>query len=442
MNVTTRNTGDLSAILTVEINPEDYNEKVEKVLKDYRKRASIPGFRPGKVPASLIKKQYGKAVLIDEVNHILQHAVFDHIRDEKLDILGNPLPVPQNDIDWDNQREFAFEFELGLTPDIELNFSNKTKVNYMKIVADKKMVDNYIEDYAKRFGSMTFPETVEEKSIVKAKFSEKNVEDGIEAETTFNTESIEDKKSLKELLGKKIGDEVSLNVKKAFKKDFNLANFLSVDSEKIEASAGDFNLTIIEISKLNPAPVNQELFDKVFGEGTVKSEKEFVERIKEDAEKMFGGESERKFYEDVKEAVLAKTKVELPDTFLKKWMQTAGEEPVSEEEAEKQYADMQESMKWQLIENKVAREHNIEVTQEELTQYTKDLVKRQMAQYGQVPEEADLDSIAARVMENKDEVQRITDQLFSEKLISFFKENLKVVEKEVSFDDFLKELKK
>lgn len=447
MNVTTTNTGKLNAILTVKITPEDYQEKVEKVLKDYRKNAKIPGFRPGMVPAGLIKKQYGKAVLIDEVNRLLQHAVTDHLRDEKLDILGNPLPMPQDDIDWDKQGEFSFDFELGLAPEFELSISEKTKVPYYKITADKKMVDRYVSDYAKRFGKMSYPEAVEENCIVKGNFTEVTkdgtpVEDGISHNGSFTMEALDDKKIEKALVGLKKEDKVTIDVNKAFKDDFNFANLLGVTSEELKASTGLFELEITEISKLDPAELNQELFDKVFGEGVASSEKEFRDRIKEDAEKMFVGESDRKFLEDVKNIVLDKTKFDLPDEFLKKWMQTSQEKPVSEEEVEKQYPEMKDSLKWQLVENKVVREHNIEVTQEELINYTKQLVMRQMAQYGQDPSEEDLESISSRILENREEGQRITDQLFTEKLLQFYKDTVKLDEKEVSFDEFLKTVNK
>jgi trigger factor len=446
MNVTTTNTDDLNAVLTIEIKPEDYAEKVEKVLKDYRKKANIPGFRPGNVPASLIKKQYGKAVLVDEVNHILQHAVYDKIQEDKLDILGNPLPVEQDDIDWDTQKDFKFNFELGLAPSFELKIGDKIKVPYFKITADKKMVDRYVNDYAKRFGTMSYPEVSDTDSILKADFSELSKdgriqEEGIQHSASFSLDSISDKKSAKSLVGLKVGDKASINLNKAFNDDLNVANLLSTDNETLKASSGDFELVISEISKLTPAELNQELFDKVFGEGHVNGETEFREHIKQDAEKMFVSESDKKFYEDVKNTLLGKMKFDLPDAFLKKWMRNAGEKPLEEAEVEQQYPDMKDSMKWQLVENKVIKEHKIEVTQEELTDYTKDLVRRQMAQYGQMPEDEQLDGIAKSVMDNKEELQRITDQLFSEKLLSFFKENLKISEKEVSFDEFLKQMK-
>lgn len=443
MNVTTNNTGDLSAVLTVKITPEDYSEKVDKVLKDYRQKASIPGFRPGKVPASLIKKQYGKAVLIDEVNHILQHAVYDHIKEENLDILGNPLPVAQDNIDWDNAREFEFEFELGLAPQFELPKLDKVSVPYLKISADKEMVDRYVDDYAKRYGKMSYPEKIGEYTLIKAFFTQLDeagtpVEGGIATEGTFSIDVIEDKDAKAKLEGEIVGDIIELDVNKAFKEDFNLANVLSTEKETLEATSGHFTLEINEISKLEPAELNQELFDKVFGEGEVNSEDEFRAKIKEDAEKMFVNESERKFYEDVRTEVLSKVKVDLPVEFLKKWMQTAGEKPLTAEQAEEQFPEMEDSMKWQLVENKVIKENNIEVNQEELITYTKNLVRNQMMQYGQMPEEEQLDSIAQNVLQNQEEMQRINDQLFSAKLITFFKDAVKLKEKEVSFDEFLK----
>lgn len=442
MNVTTTKTGDLTATLTVEINEQDYQQKVESKLKDYRKKANIPGFRPGHVPAGLIKKQYKKPLLIDEVNHLLQGAVYEHIQKESLDILGNPLPKEQTDIDWENQTDFTFEFELGLSPEFNVEVSEKTKVPYYKIEADKAMIDRYVNDYAKRFGKMSYPDKVEEHTLLKGKFIEVDeanspVENGIEKEATLTVGSLAKEK---EAYGKKVGDSLSLNLKKSFEKDFNVANLLGVSSNELESSTGFFEFTINELSKLEPAELNQDLFDKVFGEGKAKTEAAFRDLIKADAEKMFVGESDRKFYEDLKETVLEKSKVSLPAEFLKKWMRTAGEKPLTEDEVETQYPQMEDSMKWQLVENKIIKNNNIEVKQEELVAFTQDLVAKQMAQYGQQPETAELENIAKRVLENQEEAQRIADQMFSEKLITHFKNTVTLKEKKVSFDEFIKKI--
>jgi len=445
MNVTTNKTGDLTAVVTVNIQPEDYREKVEKTLKDYRKRANIPGFRPGKVPASLIKKQYGKQVLAEEINQMLQNAVFNHIQEEKLDILGQPLPKEENEIDWDTQEEFNFDFEVGLTPEFEVEVNEKVEVPYYKIVADQEMVDRYVTDYAKRFGTMKQLDAVQEDCMVKAIFTELNeegekVEDGLSPEATFSMESVENEELEKELIGKGIGDTLQANVNEMFKDGFNTANLLGVEESQLEATSGKFEIDIIEISVVEHAELNQELFDKVFGEGAVSSEEEFRNKVKEDAEKMFVSESDRKFNEDVKEVVLSDLDFDLPDDFLKRWMQASQQEPVSAEEIEVQYPSMKDNLRWQLVENKVAKQNEIEVSQEELVNYTKELVVRQMMQYGQQPQESELDSIAQRVLENKEEAQRVTDQLFTEKLMKFYKENVTLKTKEMTFDDFVKEL--
>lgn len=445
MEVTTRNTDDLNAVMTVKITESDYKEKVDKTLKDYRRKANIPGFRPGHVPAGLIRKQYGKSVMIDEINHLLQHAIVDHLQEEKLDILGNPLPVEQNDIDWDNSKEFSFEYELGMAPDFELKINQKIKVPYYKIAADKEMVDRYVSDYAKRFGKMTYPDQVEKDGIIRADFKEVDkkdqpVEGGIEASATLNMDALDEKKGQKGFLGKKKGDTVVIDATKVFKGEFNLANLLEVEAEQLAASTQRFALTLTEVSKLEGAPLDQELFDKVFGAGEVKSEEEFRARIKADAEKMFVGQSDNKFYGDVKTTLLGKMKFDLPESFLKKWMRTAGEEPMSQEEVDEKFPEMKEDMRWQLIENKIIKESNIEVSNDEVIDYTKNLVMQQMAQYGQMPEQADLEGIAKNVLQNKEEERRITDQLYSEKLIGYYKENLKLDEKEVTFDQFIKKM--
>lgn len=443
MNVTTKKTDDLNAILTVSIKEEDYRETVDKTLLDYRKKANIPGFRPGKVPAGLIKKQFGKAVLIEEVNKILQQSVYDHIRNENLDILGSPLPVEQEDINWDAQGDFDFDYELGLAPEFDLKISARTKMPYLKVVADEEMINRYITDYARRFGTMSNPSAVEENAILKGDFVELNdegeaKEGGINLNTTLAfdafTEAVQ-----KEITGKVIGDVLNLE-KSSFKDDFRLAGVLKVDEETLANASSKFTFTLTELSKIVPAEINQELFDKIFGEGTVNSEEEFKARIKEDAEKVFIGDSDRKFLMDVKDKMLEKTKFELPETFLKKWMRISGENPLSEEEVEEQFPKMKEDMRWQIMQNRIISENKIEVKHEELVEFTKQLIIQQMAQYGQMPEGMDLDQIAHNVLGNKEEAERIGDQLFERKLMEFFKTSFKLEEKELSYDEFVKEL--
>jgi trigger factor len=443
MNVTTKKTDDLNAILTVSIKEEDYREVVDKTLSDYRKKANIPGFRPGKVPAGLVKKQFGKAILIEEVNKILQQSVFDHIKKEELNILGSPIPVEQDDIDWDSQGDFDFNYELGLSPSFELNISARTKMPFLKVVADEAMVDRYITDYARRFGTMSYPQTIEADAILKGDFVElaedgSPKEGGINVNTTLALDAFADT-TQKELTGKAVGDTAEFT-KESFKDDFRLAGVLKVDEEVLAESSYKFSFTLTELSKIVPAELNQELFDKIFGEGVVKSEEEFKARIKEDAEKVFVGDSDRKFLMDVKENLLEKTKFDLPETFLKKWMRTSGEKPLTEEEVEEQFPNMKEDMRWQIMQNRIISENKIEVNHQELVEFTKQLVLQQMAQYGQMPEGVDLDQIAHNVLGNREEAERIGDQLFERKLLEYFKSSFKIDEKELTYDEFVKEL--
>lgn len=445
MKVNVQKKDDLNAVLTVAIEESDYREKVDKKLKDYRKQANIPGFRPGHVPAGLIKKQFGKSVLIEEVNHILQHAVYDHIQEEKLDILGNPMPVEQNNIDWDSQKEFSFDYELGLAPEFELKLNARTKIPYHKVVADDEMVNRYVNDYARRFGSMSYPEAVEENAILKGKFTEVDkkdnaVEEGISAESTIALDALTDK-AAKAVMGTKVGETFILD-KKSFKDDFRLAGVLQVEDDVLENSSYRFQVELTELSKLEPAELNQDLFDKVFGEGAISSEEEFRGKIKEDAERVFVGDSDRKFYQDVRDKLLDKVNFDLPEEFLKKWMGTATEQPMSAEEIEEKFPEMKDDMRWQIMENRVIRDNDIKVEHEELVEYTKQIVLQQMAQYGQMPEGLDLDKIAHNVLGNQEEAQRINDQLFQQKLMDFFKNTFKLDEKEVTYEEFVKAVNK
>ncbi len=443
MNVTHKNIDELNAVLTVEIKEEDYKEKVETALANYRKNAAIPGFRKGKVPAGLVRKQYYKGMVIEEVNKALQDGVYKYLTEEKLDILGNPMPVEQTDIDWDNQKDFAFEFELGMTPNIDVTIPAKAKLVYNKVVADDKMINSYVEDVAKRYGKMITPEKAEEGDMFAGEFVEVDadgnaVEGGTTKEASFIGNSITDKKVLKSLVAAKVGDSIQFNVKKAFREGFNVAGTLGVTDAKLDASEGEFTFTLKNVSRMESAELNQELFDKVFGEGAVKDEKEFRAKLKEEAEKSFVGQSDSDFFHHAHHYFLDNIKFDLPEEFLKKWMRTAGEKPLSVEEVEEEFPKTLNGLRWQLIENRLIKENNLSVSQEELVDYTKQLIAAQMSQYGQVMPPEEMDGIAENVLKNKEEAQRINDQVYNQKLVQFFKDAFKVEYKEMSVDDFMK----
>ncbi len=437
MNITRENIDELNAVVKVEIAKEDYSDKVEKILTDYRRTANIPGFRKGHVPMSLVKKQYGKAVLVDEVNKLLQDALNKYLTEEKLDVLGNPLPKPQDNLDWDSD-DFSFEFELGLSPEFEIDLKPKKAITQYNIVADVKMVDDQVEHIRKQYGKIVSQDEVQKDSEVTGDFV--NMELNIQNNATFPLDKLKDAKVEKKFLGAKVGDEITLNTKTLFKDNHDLMTYLKVTHDQAHDLDADVTFTIKEINNRELADLDQELFDKILGKGTVTTVTELKDRIKTDSEKQFQQQSDQKLLNDVTEFLVENTKFELPATFLQKWMQTAGEEPMDEQQAQEEYERTEKSIRYQLIEGKLIEDHKLQVTFEELKNHTMDMVKVQMAQFGQTdPSTEDLENIASRILSNKEEVRRLSEQLTSQKLLNLYKNEVNLKAKTITYDDFVKE---
>lgn len=438
MNITKEQIDDLNAVVKVALTKDDYQDKVDTILKDYRKQANIPGFRKGQVPMGLIKKQYGKAVLVDEVNKLLQDNLNKYLTEEKLDVLGNPLPKQQESLDWDAE-ELAFEFELGLAPSFDVKLKTKKAITQYKIVADKKMVEEQVERIRKQYGKIVSKSEVGKNHELTGIF--KNEAEEIEHKTTLELDKVKSKKALDTLLGKKVNDTVTLKTKGLFKEDYLLSAALGIDREKAEKLSIEVEFTIEEINERELAELNQELFDKIFGEGKVSSEKELKAKIKEDSEKQFEQQADQKLLNDVTEKLIEETKFELPKEFLHKWIQVSGENPLTEDEAKEEYEKSEKGLRYQLIEGKIINENNLQVQFDELKEFAKGFIKSQMAQYGHLnPEEEELENIAARVMGNQDEVKRMSEQLMSQKLLNLYKEKANLKVKEISYENFVKEV--
>ena len=438
MNITRENVDTLNAVVKVDISKEDYSDKVEKILTDYRKTANIPGFRKGHVPMGMVKKQYGKAVLIDEVNKLLQDALGKYLVEEKLDVLGNPLPKAQDDLDWDSDN-FSFEFELGLAPEFDVNLKAKKAITHYKIVADDKMIDDQVKHLQKQYGKIIAKTEVAQNDEITGVF--KNEEQEIENSTTITLDKFKGKATAKKFVGAKVGDVITLKTKGLFEDDHDLMNFLKVPHDDAHGLNIDVTFTINEVNARELADLDQDLFDKLFGKGNVTSVTELKEKIKEDAEKQFVQQSDQKLLNDVTEYLVESTKFDLPASFLQKWIQTAGEEIIDDNQAKEEYNKSEKSMRYQLIEGKLLTENNLQVNFEELKDFSKQMIKGQMAQFGQLnPSEKELDDIAARVLSNQDEVKRLSEQLTSQKLLTFYKENANLKVKELSYDKFVKEV--
>lgn len=438
MEITKKNIDDLNAVVTVKITKDDYAGSVEKTLDNYRKSANIPGFRKGAVPMSLVKKQYGKAVLLEEVNKLIQEKLNGFLQEEKIDLLGNPLPKADMDIDWDAD-DFQFEFELGLAPTFDVDLAAKNNITQFKIVADDKMIDDQVRRIRKQFGKLISQNEVTEEADVTGIFI--NEEKGIENRTTISLDIFKDKKTGKSFIGKKVGDVVSLQTKGLFDDDHKLMDYLKVSHDDVHGLDVAVDFKIEEITTSELAELNQELFDKLFGPGVISSEKELKAKIKEDAEKQFATSSDQKFLNDVTDFLLKNTKFDLPSAFLKKWIQTAGENPMTPEEAEAEYNKSENGLRYQLIEGKIMTDNNLQLTFDELKAYTSNIIKRQMAQFGQMnPTDQDVEGIVARVLSNQDEAKRLSEQVMSEKMLNLFKEKVKAKTKEIQYDAFVKEL--
>src|SRR5690554_6757320 len=436
MNITRNNVNALNAIITIEVAKDDFAENVENVLKDYRKNANVPGFRKGQVPASLIKKQYGQAIMFDEVNKLLQENLNNYLNEEKIDILGNPLPVT-NDIDWDADK-LSFDFELGLAPQLEVDLDVAKSTTKYQIVADDEMINEQVEYVQKQYGKLVSKDKVSEGDDIRVKVVAEEL--NVENETTFNISDIRTKTNQKKFIGKQVNDTVTISTKGLFNDATILSNVLKIENDQAEGLDIEVAFTIEEISTKEKAELNQEFFDKLFGEGKVKSEDELRARIKEDAEKQFAQQADQKFMNDTVEALVENTKFDLPKAFLIKWLQTVGETPLTEEQANEEYTKSEQGLRYQLIEAKIIKENEMQITFDEIKDYTSNLIKDQMAQFGQMePSEEDVNNIASRVLSDQEEVKRISEQLMNDKMMKLFAEKVDAKTKEVSYKDFVKE---
>ncbi|MDA9069168.1 trigger factor [Algibacter sp.] len=438
MNITRENVDALNAVVKVDIAKEDYSDKVEKILVDYRKTANIPGFRKGHVPMGMVKKQYGKAVLVDEVNKLLQDALNKYLTEEKLDVLGQPLPKTQDEIDWESDK-FSFEFELGLAPEFKVDLKSKKSITQYNIVADKKMIDEQIERVQKQYGKLVPQDAVEKDSEITGAYT--NEEKEINNTVTLTLDKFKGKSAAKQFVGAKVGDVITLKTKGLFEDDHDLMHALKIKHDDAHGLDIEVNFTISEVNKRELADLDQELFDKLFGKDEVTSVTELRAKIKEDAEKQFVQQADQKLLNDVTEHLVENTKFDLPAEFLTKWMQTSGEQELDADQAREEYEKSEKSLRYQLIEGKLIEANNVQVTMDDIKSHAREMIKGQMAQFGQMnPSDKELDDVAARVLSNQDEARRISEQLVSQKLLTVYKEKANLKTKELSYENFVKEV--
>ena len=444
MNVIREDVNAMSALLKVQIAPADYQNKVATALEKYRKQAKIPGFRPGKVPMGMIQKQYGKALLAEELNKMVSDSLYKYVNENNIEILGNPIPKEDVEVvgDFNNPGDFEFTYEIGLSPQINVNLE-KEKFDYVKVKIDADLVEKQLDDLRRRYGKLVASEKVGESDMILAQFVELNDDDSIKAggimhSSTISMEFVEDKATKKELTGKAIGDKVVVDPAKVSRGGKDTAAMLGITEEQLESVSPKFQMTINEIRHMELAELNEELYTKLFADGSVNTEAELKERIAKDLEQMFANDSDRLLTRFVYDHLLEKTDVQLPTDFLKRWIQLSNEKPISMEEIEAQFEGYEKGMKWQLIQGHIFKANNLKVEQPEVIEFTKGLLVNQYAQYGiPAPEEKELTASAIQVLQNKEESSRVYDMLAETKLTQYFKNTVKLKDKEVSYDEFV-----
>lgn len=444
MDITEEKIDSQNSLLKIKLNPNDYSAQYDNALKKYRKQINLPGFRVGKVPMGMIKQRFGKSLLAEELNKVLNENIQKYISENKLQVLGSPIPSESHNEqgDWDNPTDFEFVYELGLAPELKVEISKKDTFNFHTIKIEDAMLDEQINNIARRYGKMSDAEKAGANDMLIGDFVELDANDevvpgGIMNQSTISLEFV-DKAEQKKFVDKVVGDSVVVDPHKVSRGHDDLARMLGVEHHDVHDIHTNFKFIIREIKHLEPAELNKEFFDKIFGEGEVNDEKEFRQKITADLERGFVADSERLFKRDLTNALIEKYNPSLPDAFLKKWIRMTNEKPVTAEEVEADYDQYQKSLQWQLIFNKLVENDAIKIKHEEVIDRTKELMASQYAQYGMpVPEDEELKQTALRVLSNQDESRKVYDMLYDEKLIAYIRENATVKEKPVTYDEFV-----
>ena len=446
MNVSQENTSKVSALIKIDIVKADYEEKVEKALRTYRQKANIPGFRKGMAPMGMIKKMVGKSILLEEINKLVSESLYNYIKDNKMNILGEPLPSEsQAEIDFDKQEDFTFLFDVALAPEIDITLTDKDKIDYYHIDIDDDMVAKQKEAFCSRFGVQQPVEEASEKDIVKGRFvelDENNApkEGGISVESLLTPAYLKDEAEKNKFVGKKVGDKVVFNPSVACGgNDTEIAAMLHIGKDKSADVKSNFEVEITSIHGFKPAEVGQELYDNAFGKDTVKSEEEFTAKIREMLASQLQPESDYKFALDARTALEAKVgEVELPDNLLKRWLVVTGENRTAES-VEEEYPKMVPDLKWQLIKEEIVKKYEIKVDDADMLEMAKKATRAQFAQYGManVPDDL-LEKYASDMLKDKKIVSNIAERATEEKIIETIKSHVSLNEKNVSVEDFYK----
>ncbi|MBI2720628.1 MAG: trigger factor [Bacteroidetes bacterium] len=443
MNITKHEIDNLNAEIKIAVTPADYETRVSEALKKVQRQASMPGFRPGKVPGGLIKKQYGTQIMVDEINKLLNDSIYKYIEENKIEILGNPLPKDQTAVDFAKQKEFEFIYQVGLAPKFDVSLDSNHTFTFKTVKVDDELIEKYVKDVRRNYGKPQNPEVAGEKDVVFVDINELdetgNIKPGgIFKSTSVSAERIKNESGKAKILGAKKDDKIILSIDELYENALDKSVSLGIDKDAAEHAHCNLQLTVKNIARLEDAELDQELFDKVYGPGKVTTEEEFRNKIKEELGMMFNADSERFLKTEVEKQLVDKLNIQLPDEFLKRWLMAVNEKPVTQEELEKDYPNYAKAMQWRLIENKIIKDNEIKVEAEEATEEAKIFIKGEYARYGQVAQDEDVEKIAKDLLSKEKEAQKIFENLYSKKVLSLIKEKCTLQTKELSYDEFFK----
>jgi trigger factor len=442
MNITQENVDALNAVLRVEVTENDYSNQVNQFLKKQQKSASMQGFRPGKVPFGLIKKMYGVNAKVEEIQKIINESIFKYIEEQKLDVLGQPLPKETEEhLDWKTQKEFVFEYDLGLSPEIDIKLSESKKFTSYDIQPDESLIDKYVEEITSRYGTVGTGDIVENKDIVVADISELEggnlKEGGLSKLANVSVESVTDDFK-KRIIGLKPDAELNIDIKEIYGGLAETAKLMDAEESALESSGEEFKFKVVSISRMIPAEINQELFDKVYGEATISTIEEFRSKLAAESKGMLDGQGKSKLRNDIVEYLLDSVKFELPDSFLKKFIQATSKEPVTVEQIEADYDQHSSTFRWQLIENKLIADNEIKVVESEVVEKAKEMIIANFKQFGQEVPNEELENYAKTVLAKQEEKQKMYNEIYSDKILDLVSEKCSLELKQVSYDEFVK----
>ncbi len=444
MNIERNDIDALNAELHISLAPADYTTNVEEAIKKYRKSAQIPGFRPGHIPVSLVKQRYGKSLLVEEINRLIQQSLSNYLRTNNVEALGFPIPAIGNDDvgNWDQPGDFKFRYHLGLAPNIEPNLDKTQVFSYYKVNVDDTMIDRQVKDLARRYGKMSDPEVSENEDMLICDFTELDETGEVQAggitnKSTVSIEFVKDADTKNKLIGLKVDDVVTVNPHLLSESHEDLAKMLGIDHHALHELDSMFQLKVSEIKRIEPHAIDQELFDKLFGEGAVTSEEEMRTLTKTDLEQRFQRDSDYLFKRQFAKTITEQLNPQLPDAFLKRYIVMTNEKPVTLEMVEHDYPMYSAQLRWELIETKIIRQFELHVSSEEMTDHVKLIMAARYAEYGLPVEGEMLEGLAKQTLSNKDEYKKVRDFLFEEKMIALVKERCTIDEKKLSFDEFV-----